>query len=82
MGSVSPRPFSILNLFHLNPSDASEEKPRVCFPTGDHPVDSAAECLDADISPEPRQQQQQQPSTTTTRGQPDMFSRVATTGVC
>ena len=70
MGSV----FSLdLILFYIlifsKPSDASETWQWICFPTGAHPVDPAAECIDADTSPESEsgeQQQQQQPTTTTT----------------
>ena len=70
MGSVFPLDLILfLTLIFSNPSDASETRHRICFPTGDHPVDSATECPDASVSTEPRQQQQQQqqqPTATTT----------------
>ena len=39
----------------LNPADASETRQWICFPTGAHSVDPAAECIDADTSPESNQ---------------------------
>ena len=81
MGSAfSLDPFSILNLFHLNPSDASETCHRFCFPTGGHPVDPTAEYVDAIASSESGQQQQQQQQPAT-RGQPSLFSKVKAAGV-
>ena len=69
MGSVFPLdliPFCFL--IFSKPSDASETWQQICFPTVAHPVDPAAECIDADTSPESEtgEQQQQQPTTTTT----------------
>ena len=66
LGSV----FSLdLILFYIlifsEPSDASETWQWIS--TGAHPVDPAAECIDADTSPESESgEQQQQQSTTTT----------------
>ena len=56
------RPPLFLNLIFSKPSDASETWPRIYLSTGAHPVDPAAEHIDAVASPETesREQQQQQ----------------------
>ena len=46
--------YSYISSF-LNPLDASETCPRVCLSTGAHPVDPAAEHIDAVASPESNQ---------------------------
>ena len=62
--SLDPTLFYII--IFSKPSDASEMWQWICFPTGAHLVDPAAECIDADTSPESEsgEQQQQQPTTT------------------
>ena len=68
MGSVFPLDLILFYiLIFSKPSDASETRQWICFPTGAHSVDLAAECIDADTSPESESgEQQQQPTTTTT----------------
>ena len=71
MGSVFPLDLILFYILILSkPSDASETRQWISFPTGAHSVDPAAECIDADTSPESesreQQQQQQQPTTATT----------------
>ena len=63
MGSVSPQTsfYSVFSPF-LNPANAFETRQRICFPTGAHSVDPAAECIDADTSPESEPGEQQQPT--------------------
>ena len=70
-----------------NPSDASETWQWIRVPAGAHPVDPAAECLDADASSKPEPMQQQQPTATTPidnlalflRLNPPVFSNIGTT---
>ena len=67
MGSVFPLDLILFYILILSkPSDASEMWQWIS--TGAHPVDPAAECIDADTSPESEsgEQQQQQPTTATT----------------
>ena len=69
MGSVISLDLILfLTLIFSNLSDASETRHRICFPTGDHTADSAAECIDAatSLESESGEQQQQQPTTTNT----------------
>ena len=65
MGSVFPLDIILFYILILSkPSVASEMWQWI--PTGAHPVDPAAECIDADTSPESESgEQQQQPTTTT-----------------
>ena len=67
MGSVFPLDLILFYfLIFSKPSDASETRQWICFPTGAHSVDPAAEYPDAATSPEPELgEQQQQPTTTT-----------------
>ena len=65
MGSVISLDLILFLTLPFKPLDASETRPRVCFPARDHSVDSIAKYLDSNIGTEPRQQQQQ-PTTTTT----------------
>ena len=79
MGSVFPLDLILFYfLIFSKSSDASEMRHRICFPTGDHSVDSAAEWIDVDTSPESelgeQQQQQQQPTPTTTSWSLSPFS--------
>ena len=77
MGSVfSLDPPLFLNLIFSKPSDASETRPRIYLSTGAHPVDPAAEHIDAVASPESEsgEQQQQQPTTTTICWSLSLFS--------
>ena len=67
MGSVFPLDLILFYILMFpQPSDASETRQWICFPIGAHSVDPAAECIDADISPEPELGEQHQPTTTTT----------------
>ena len=69
MGSVFPLDLILFCiLIFSKPSDASEMRKWIFFPTRAHSVDPAAECLDAVVSPESEsgERQQQQPTTTTT----------------
>ena len=54
MGSVFPLDLILFYflIFSKNPSDASEMRQWICFPTGAHSVDPAAEYPDAVTSPE------------------------------
>ena len=84
MGSVFPLDLILfLTLIFSKPLDASETWPRIYFSTRAHPVDPAAEHIDAvaSLESESGEQQQLQPTTTTTRWSLSPFLKAKPAGV-
>ena len=84
MGSVFPLDLILFYFLTFSkPSNASKTRQWICFPAGAHSVDPAAECIDADTSPESEsgEQQQQQPAATTTCWSLSPFSKAESAGV-